>query len=403
MYYNKIINPITGKQVNINSRLGKKILSRYLSNKKYLGGSAITHQEFKPGNCNDLRWKKEIKTLKENVLPGTEIEISNTSKTNILAGYSKNHPVTNLLMDIDDKVILTTIVLTSKTGNEHKFYLYPEFPFKMPIHFINGILDASLTGPTDIMNRYKYKTYQDYPLHPEGPAWSPVISLNRFFYENLTMKKLSEIDEEILKNADTIVINIGYCNYMNITADLDDLISFPTRFISHKLLSILDNEKTLHILIDPRDQPLYIVKDMAKYKIKGKVIHSKIFPVPTVQGVLTEDIEGMYQVFYNNTDMEADMQWFINILKKYSSKINILDTMFFLGTWEATCPQWFIDALRTNPPQSYNGYAHLKSAHGTLSLIDKCSMESLTSIYKDPETYWDLLDFSNRKPSKDKS
>ena len=101
--------------------------------------------------------------------------------------------------------------------------------------------------------------------------------------------------------------------------------------------------------------------------------------------------------------MEADMQWFINILKKYSSKINILDTMFFLGTWEATCPQWFIDALRTNPPQSYNGYAHLKSAHGTLSLIDKCSMESLTSIYKDPETYWDLLDFSNRKPSKDKS
>ena len=46
--YNSIINPVTGRKCNINSKLGKKILAKYIYNSK-IGGNNTQLEVSKPG------------------------------------------------------------------------------------------------------------------------------------------------------------------------------------------------------------------------------------------------------------------------------------------------------------------------------------------------------------------
>jgi len=75
MHYNKIKNPITGRQVNVNSTLGRKILGKYLSNKNYNGGT-----EKKKPQLKNIVKELKLKSVDEVELFFNKLKNNHTNK-----------------------------------------------------------------------------------------------------------------------------------------------------------------------------------------------------------------------------------------------------------------------------------------------------------------------------------
>lgn len=233
------------------------------------------------------------------------------------------------------------IMVISANGDVHVFMLPPQFPFKMPYHIINGIVDRSfvpVTGSTS--------NYTGLPYGMEPSRWSPATRLEMMLYNpRLSVKKLSDITAKDIGKPHHIIVNVGYCNSMSGTTP-----GYPHRYISGE-----NDPEDLHILIDPRDQPHFISESMNKEGITGRVIHSKLLPLGDV-GADSEFDEKFYQAHYKDTDREADRKWFINMMKEHHEKVIITDSMYFYGNPMLTCPPWFRNVLQKHPPKSYVGY-----------------------------------------------
>ena len=231
------------------------------------------------------------------------------------------------------------IGVVGSNGDYHIFFLYPEYPFKAPIHLINGVLDRSFMS----IDKANISIYISLPSGYEPVKWLPTLPLDRLLYPSFSLKKMSDITAHDIGDPSNIVINIGYCNNVNSSSP-----GYPHRFIAKE-----NDRNNLHLLIDPRDQPYIIVEDMKRSGILGRVIHSKLLPLES------EYDNKFYKANYGDFDHEAqqaDKQWFINLLKTYGGRIIITDSMYFYGNPGLTCPSWFVKALHDYPPKSYIGY-----------------------------------------------
>lgn len=229
------------------------------------------------------------------------------------------------------------VTVKVKNGDVHTFLLYPKFPFKAPIHLINGVLDRSFI----LVQGRGGSSYTDLPYGMEPATWSPASPLDIMLYHSqLSVKKLSDITSIDIGNPRYIIINIGYCNSVNHSCP-----GYPHRFLTEE-----NSTEDLHVLIDPRDQPYFITKSIKEQGIKGRVIHSKLLPLDA------DWDDKFYNTHYANTDADADKAWFVALMKEYHDRVIITDSMYFYGNPALTCPRWFRDVLREHPPKSYIGY-----------------------------------------------
>lgn len=242
------------------------------------------------------------------------------------------------LFNLELRGFAARVTVSAENGDVHTFLLYPDFPFKAPIHLINGILDRSFIS----MPGRGGSNYTNLPHGIVPSSWSPALKLSWMLYHpRLSVKKLSGITAEDIGSSRYIIINIGYCNTANSSCP-----GYPHRYMSEE-----NDANDLHILIDPRDLPCLITQSIDKQGIKGRVIHSKLLPLGE-----EESDSKFYRAHYAEPESSTDKEWFIALMKEHGDRVIITDSMYFYGNPALTCPRWFCDVLHEHPPKSYVGY-----------------------------------------------